>query len=70
MIAKYTIIKIKYRENTNNYPTERLTCMMLILDMEKRLQQRKIRMENATYQKRLRTTLEDKLVKYDDTTYV
>ena len=35
MIAKHTIIKIKYRENTKNYPTERLTCMMLILDMEK-----------------------------------
>ena len=35
MIAKHTIIKIKHRENTNNYPTERLTCMMLILDIEK-----------------------------------
>ena len=35
MIAKHTIIKIKHRENINNYPTERLTCMMLILDIEK-----------------------------------
>ena len=35
MIAKHTIITIKPRENTNNYPTERLTCMMLILDIEK-----------------------------------
>ena len=35
MIAKHTIVKIKHRENTNNYPTERLTCMMLILDIEK-----------------------------------
>ena len=35
MIAKHTIIKIKHRENINNYPTEILTCMMLILDIEK-----------------------------------
>ena len=41
MIAKHTIIKIKYRETTNHYPTERLTCMMLILDMEKEITAKK-----------------------------
>ena len=37
MITKQMIIKIKYRENTNNYPTERPTHMMVILDIEKEI---------------------------------
>ena len=34
MIAKHTIVKIKYREG-NNAPSARLANMLLILDMEK-----------------------------------
>ena len=34
MIAKHSIVKIKYREG-NNAPSARLANMLLILDMEK-----------------------------------
>ena len=35
MIAKHTIIKIKYTDNTKNYPIERLICLLVILDIKK-----------------------------------
>ena len=35
MIVKHMIIKNKHGENTNNFPSERLTCMMLLLDIER-----------------------------------
>ena len=50
MIAKHTIVKIKYREG-NTAPSARLASMMLILDMEKAIMAKKNLIMNVRHSK-------------------